>query len=275
MASSELSQPPSDSSPLDALMRRVIGDIDEKQIAAARDKVAGLRARHPQATPDEIAEILIRKRCIDTGTVGLLASAPALIPGIGSTVALTAGLVADIGKTMEMQKQLILELAAAYDRELVPADRRNLLVLATGVDSGNKVAAKAAGDLVAKAGAKLAFRGGSRLIVKAIPLVGLVTSAAINVVSTYLIGRRAQAYMKLGPDAAADWRDSARVLSGVDERKLASFLDEVMAQLADFGVFAQRAGSAAADAGRAVGGFLQAQGSRLARRGRTSGAADQ
>ncbi len=131
-----------------------------------------------------------------------MASAPALIPGIGSTVALTAGLVADVGKTMEMQKDLILELAAVYDRELGPVDRRNLLVLATGVDSGNKVAAKAAGDLVAKAGARLAFGGGSRLVVKAIPLVGLVTSAAINVVSTYLIGRRAQAYMNLGPDVA-------------------------------------------------------------------------
>ncbi len=53
MTGSENAQPPHDSSPLDAMMRRVIGDIDDKQIAAARGKVAGLRARHPQATPDE------------------------------------------------------------------------------------------------------------------------------------------------------------------------------------------------------------------------------
>ncbi len=63
----------------------------------------------------------------------------------------------------------------------------------------------------------------------------------------------------------------SRALSGVDERKLAGLLDEVAAQLSGLDVHAKWLGSAAVGAGRSVGDFLQTQGGRLARRGKTAG----
>ena len=119
---------------VDNVMRTMIGAIEDQHIAAAKARVEGLRARNPGSTADELADKAIRQKCIDTGGVGVASSLPGLIPGIGSLVVASAGLVVDIRKTMEMQKDLVLELAAIYDREITPADRRNLLLLVGGVD---------------------------------------------------------------------------------------------------------------------------------------------
>jgi hypothetical protein len=46
------------------------------------------------------------------------------------------------------------------------------------------------------------------------------------VLSTYIIGQRADAYFRLGPDALGTWTDSLRAVSGVDERKIGGWLAE-------------------------------------------------
>src|SRR5262245_27974186 len=88
----------------DNVMRPMVGTIDDQHIAAAKARVDALRARNPGSTADELAEKAIRQKCIDTGAVGVASSVPGLIPGIGSLVVASAGLVVDIRKTMEMQK---------------------------------------------------------------------------------------------------------------------------------------------------------------------------
>jgi len=54
----------------------------------------------------------------------------------------------------------------------------------------------------------------------------VAASAGVNVVSTYLIGRRVQAYFSLGEAEMKDWAESLRALTGVDERQIASWLSE-------------------------------------------------
>ena len=130
-------------SAVDNVMRSLVGSIEEKHIAAAKTRVAELRARQPQANVEQLANQVIRQKCIDTGAVGLASSLPGLIPGVGSVLVVSAGLMVDLRRTMEMQKELVLELAAIYGRSVTPADQRNLLLLVTGVDSGNKLIAKA------------------------------------------------------------------------------------------------------------------------------------
>jgi len=94
-------------------------------------------------------------------------------------------------------------------------------------------------------------------------------------VSTYIIGQRAQAYFSLGPDAVGDWGESIRAITGLDERELIAWLAETTERtwrsagegardLADaivvtgksagemVIVHAARAGDAVADAGRSV-----------------------
>ena len=240
---------------VDGVMRSLVGTIEEKHITAASERAADLRRRHPQAAPDQLADMAIRQKCIDTGAIGLASSVPGLIPGVGSMLVVSAGLMVDLRKTMEMQKELVLELAAIYGREVTPADRRNLLLLVTGVDSGNKLIAKAGSE----AAAKVTTRLSSKALSKALPVAGIVTSAAVNIVSTYLVGRRAQAYLRADPSLADDWDDALRTLSGVDERELARWLlaslDQAQGGLA---ATAQRVGGAVSTAGRAAVGSLGA-----------------
>lgn len=257
---------------VDNVMRSLVGTIEEKHIVAAERRVESLRSRHPQAAPDHLADMVIRQKCIDTGAVGLASSIPGLIPGVGSMIVVSAGLMVDIRKTMEMQKELVLELAAIYDRAVTPADRRNLLLLVTGVDSGNKLIAKAGSE----AAAKVATRLSSKALSKALPVAGIVTSSAVNVVSTYLVGRRAQAYLRADPALANDWDNALRTLSGVDERELSRWLLASLDQ-AQGGLAAsmQRIGGAVGSAGRGVassaGNFMAGQRDRLLRRPRPSG----
>jgi hypothetical protein len=256
---------------VDNVMRTMVGSIEDQHIAAAAERVAALQARHPDATAAELAEKAIRQKCIDTGAVGVASSIPGLIPGFGSMLVASAGLMVDIRKTMEMQKDLVLEIAAIYDRAITPADRRNLLLLVGGVDSGNKLVVKAGGELAAKASLKLTSGFTSKALAKAIPVAGILTSAAVNVVSTYLVGRRAQAYLQADPALTDSWDDALRTLSGVDERELARWLlaslDQAGGGLAQS---ARRAGGALGAAGRSAGqsagSFLTAQRNRVRRR---------
>ena len=234
---------------VDQVMRSLVGSIEDKHIVAAHERIDALRTRNADATADQLAAMVIRQKCIDTGAIGLASSLPGLIPGVGSMLVVSAGLMVDLRKTMEMQKELVLELAAIYNRPVGPADRRNLLLLVTGVDSGNKLIAKAGSE----AAAKVTTRLSSKALSKALPVAGIVTSAAVNVVSTYLVGRRAQAYLRADPSLAEDWDDALRTLSGVDERELVRWLlaslDQAQGGLA---ASAQRVGGAVGAAGRAA-----------------------
>lgn len=250
---------------IDDVVNRMVGDIQDHQIVAARERVATLRQQYPEATSGELADMLIRRRCIDAGLIGLASTAPALIPGVGSTVAMTAGMLIDVQKTMKIQRGLTLEIAAIQNRTLSPIDRRNLIMLVTGVDSSNKLLVKTGTELATKFAARI----GSRLAIKALPVVGMATSAGVNVVGTYLVGHRALAYFQLGPEAMADWHESLRALSGVDERKLASWLGETFSQFRHIaGEQGQRVINAFSYAGSTAGAFAYAQIGRITHRER-------
>jgi uncharacterized protein (DUF697 family) len=200
-----------DPSAFEQIVQRMIGTISNAELVKAKQKVAALRSRSPAANADEVAGMLIRQKCIETGLVGMATAAPALIPGIGAMLATTAGLMIDLQKTIQMQKDLVLELAIVYDHDLTALDQRNLLML-----------------IAVKVGSELATEAGSRLLVKVIPFAGIAASAGTNLVSTYLVGQRAQVYMKLDGGQTGDWRESARTLSGIDERQLADWLAETL-----------------------------------------------
>lgn len=257
---------------VDNVMRSLVGTIEEKHIQAAQERVAVLRVRRPQTTSDQLASMVIRQKCIDTGAIGLASSVPGLIPGVGSMLVVSAGLMVDLRQTMEMQKELVLELAAIYGRPITPADRRNLLLLVTGVDSGNKLIAKAGSEAAAKVSTRLS----SKALSKALPVAGIVASAAVNVVSTCLVGRRAQAYLRADPGLANDWYDALHTLSGVDERELTRWLlaslDQAQGGLANS---MQQIGGAIGSAGRSLassaGGLVAGGRDHLLRRGKSTG----
>lgn len=201
----------------------VVGAISKEDEEAAAKHVEGVRKKYPNASVDELAELLIKQKCLQTGAVGVVTSGAAIIPGLGTVVALTFGIAADIGMTFKLQAELALEIMAIYQHELSLVEKRNIVLLVTGISAG-------ANQLLRKAGTKIAQEATERLaekaVLKVIPFLGVAASAGANILSTYVIGHRAQAYFKLGPEAMGDWDESLRAITGVDEREVVAWLIE-------------------------------------------------
>ncbi len=195
-------------------MFNVVSDVD---LGAATARVSTLKANNPGTPYEELAQNLIREKCRRTGTVGAVTAGAGIIPGIGTAAAITLGAAADIGVTFKLQAELVLEIAALYDYPLNEEEKQRLVMVITGISAGTTVLARKAGQSIAtRAGEKFA----ERAILKAIPVAGIIASAGTNVLSTYVIGQRADMYFRLGPEAVGTWADSLRAISGVDERKI-------------------------------------------------------
>lgn len=208
-----------------ALMNTIFNVVSDVDIEAAAERVSRLKEKHPDASSQQLAQILIREKSQKTGTVGAVTSGAGLIPGLGTAAALTLGVAADIGATFKLQAELVLEIAAAYDYPLTEEEKQRLVMVITGISAGTTVLTRRAGQAIAlKAGEVAAGRAVGKAVLKAIPVVGVLASAGTNVLSTYIIGHRADAYFRLGPEAVGSWADSLRAVTGMDERKVRGWL---------------------------------------------------
>lgn len=201
-------------------MTDAINDVDEE---AAALRVQRLSQARPGASKEELGEALVKQKCMQTGAVGLVTSSAAMIPGLGTLLALTFGVAADIAGTFKLQAELVLEIAALYEHKLSPADKRSAVLLITGISAGANQVLRRAGQRIAE---EVSERLAEKSIVKAIPVIGVAASAGSNILFTYVIGQRAQAYFSLGPEAVGDWAESLRAVTGVDERKITGWLTE-------------------------------------------------
>ncbi len=197
-----------------------VNDADP-QIASAR--VESLRQKYPESSADDIADIIIRGKCLRAGSIGAITSSTSIIPGVGTVAALTFGAAADISLTFKLQAELVLEIAATYDYALTDNEKRVAILTVTGLSAGSDQMLAMAGETIAKQATE---RLTQKSISEAIPFLGVAVSGGTNTLVTYLIGRRAQTYFKTGPESMQDWSDSLRSLSGVDERLIVSWLSE-------------------------------------------------
>ncbi len=201
------------------MMDRLAQAIDDTDEAAAQERVTKLQANHPDAPIEELADKLIAQKCRDTAVVGATTSGTMLIPGLGTLAGLTLGVAADIGITFKMQAELVLEMATLYGHQLTPEEKRRTVLLVTGLSAGTTAVAHRAGKRISQ---RATARIGSKYIVKAIPVIGIAAAAATNVVTTYIVGKRAQAYFSLGPEALLDWSTGAAAITGINREALLS-----------------------------------------------------
>lgn len=104
-------------------------------------------------------------------------SGTALIPGLGTLASLTFSVAADIGMTFNMQTELVLEIAAAYDHDLWPEQKERVVLLVMGVSVGANQALTRAGSKISQ---KATERLAERSIAKAIPVIRVAASAGVN-----------------------------------------------------------------------------------------------
>jgi hypothetical protein len=205
------------------LMAFVVRRLNDADPTAAAKRVARLRSKQPDADNGRIVELLMKAKCRKTAAIGASTSAAAIIPGLGTALAMTIGMAVDLSSSLKSNAELVLEIAAVYGHRLSDAQRSEVILAVTGISAGaDKLGGAAVQGLSKKAGELIAGKWAA----KAVPAIGMAASASTNVLSTYIIGRRADAYFSRGPDALGDWQDDLRAISGVDERKIAGWLGE-------------------------------------------------
>jgi hypothetical protein len=116
---------------------QAIEQIVRRRGAAVRTAVEVVRLRHPDATPSDVARLLVYQRSKLSAIAGAVSSLPGAFPGVGTATEIGAGL-ADAVALVYTQVALVLAVAAAYDHDLDDhdaraADVRAVLALDAGV----------------------------------------------------------------------------------------------------------------------------------------------
>jgi len=202
------------------MLMKAVSDVD---IEAAGERVEAFRTKYPNIAREKLSQKMIRQKCEQTGTVGAVTASAGLIPGVGTIAAVVIGAAADIGATFKLQAELVLEIANLYDYPLSDEEKQRLVLVITGISAGTSVAIRRVGQ---RASLKLSEKFAEKSFLKALPVIGVLASAGTNVLSTYIIGQRADAYFRLRPEYMESWADSLRTVSGVDERRIGRWLSE-------------------------------------------------
>jgi hypothetical protein len=262
----------------DKVLRYAVKRLSDINPDQAVMRVQELKCKHPELSETELIEKLIKAKCQKTAAVGAITSAASIIPGLGTMLSLTIGYAVDIRSTLKLQSELVLEIAEASGHQLTPNERNEVLLAVTGLSTGiSRLSSRAVKGVSHKVGEMTA----QKWLTKAIPAIGMAASASTNVLSTYIIGKRADAYFMRGPEALGDLKSNLRALSGVDERKIARWISEssrgVAKASANAGNSIVKGGKIGlgrvADAGRKAGKVISGTADKVAGTGKVTGKA--
>jgi hypothetical protein len=102
---------------------QAIEEIVRRRSHAIKAAVEVERLRHPDATPKDIARLLMYRRSKGSAIGGAVSALPGAFPGVGTATEIGAGL-ADAVALVYTQVALVLAVAAAFDHDLEAHDDR-------------------------------------------------------------------------------------------------------------------------------------------------------
>ena len=138
----------------------MVDRVVEQRSVHAAEQVARLRAEHPDDSPEELANRLIRRCAKDMSIAGAVSGGAAAAPVAGMAVAAASAGV-DSAFSMNRLGELIMGIGEIYGHGIDSHDERRTAVLAViGIVDG---AAIGVSGLAAKAGAKGSARVLSRI----------------------------------------------------------------------------------------------------------------
>jgi uncharacterized protein (DUF697 family) len=183
-------------------------------------KQAPARMAKPRDRDAEF-DSLLRLACLKAAGVGALSALAGVIPGTGMLLRFALGEVADMAALSAIQEQMIEDTLTLYDLPLPEALRKPLVKQISTLGAGASVSVDALGrKLLGRYGGKIGGKVLGPVLGRIAPVAAVLTSALGNAATTYAIGRRAQAFAKLGEAPMANLSDAIRAFTGVDERKL-------------------------------------------------------
>ncbi|UXI69751.1 hypothetical protein [Tahibacter amnicola] len=182
-------------------------------------EIPAKRAPTSAAKRDKEAEFqsLLRTACLKAAGVGAVSALAGAIPGAGTLLRFTLGEIADIAAITAIQEKLIEDTLTLYDLPMPEALRKPLIAQISALGAGASIGVDALGrKLFNIYGKKL----GATVLGRVAPIASVLTSALGNASTTYAIGRRAQAFAKVGSAPVDSVADALRAFTGVDERKV-------------------------------------------------------
>jgi hypothetical protein len=116
---------------------QAIEQVVRRRGDAIKTAVEVVRLQHPDATPSDVARLLVYQRSKLSAMAGAVSALPGAFPGVGTAAEIGAGL-ADAVALVYTQVALVLAVSAAYDHDLADhdaraADVRVVLALDAGV----------------------------------------------------------------------------------------------------------------------------------------------
>lgn len=162
-------------------------------------------------------QAMLRTACVKAAGVGALSALVGAIPGAGVLLRFALGELADVAAVSAIQEKLIEDTLALYELPLPEPLRKPLIAQISALGAGASVGVDAIGRrILGRFGSKI----GGTVFGRVAPLVGVLTSALGNAATTYAIGRRAEAFAKMGAAPADSLVDAFRAFTGVDERRV-------------------------------------------------------
>ncbi len=209
-------------------VERILSD-DADLIALVQRHMDRLPPKPGEAEGDwrrRVAKALVSEFSNRSALSGGAAALPALVPGIGSVIAVVGGALADMALTLKFECELSLCLSQLYGFDISKPRERELAFLLASVSTfdvkshGNVLVdlAQAQGTavwnytprqvskLLATVLGRLALLAVSKSFVRAVPLVGIVVGASANKVLTSRVGDRCTEQL----DARRNERDAVK-----------------------------------------------------------------
>ncbi len=172
--------------------------INKKDI---KKRIQKLKKKRSNLSHEELCGLLIKKKSRLCALAGGTTALPGIVPGVGTLVAVVGGTLLDMTAMAFFITELILEVAAVYDRDLDQSgtSREAVWVLVSSVGAGaagsgltnftiSQLTSNAFKRLVEQALVALGIRASQRSFLRIIPLVGMFIAGGVNYYTCQKVG---------------------------------------------------------------------------------------
>lgn len=172
--------------------------VNKKDI---KKRIEKLKKKNPGLTGEEICRLIIKKKSRWCATAGAATALPGAVPVLGTLVAAVGGTALDMTAMGFFITEMILEVAAVYNRNLdIPGTSREAVwVLFSSVGAGAagrgltrvtvaQLSGRAFMRLIEQALLAMGIRATQRTILRVIPFIGMFIAGAVNYYTCKMVG---------------------------------------------------------------------------------------
>lgn len=189
----------------------IFNPFDHVNKGDVKKRVEKLKKKRYGLAREEICRLLIKKKCRWCAAAGAVTALPGAVPVLGTLLAVIGGTALDMTAMGFFISEMILEVAAVYNRNLdIPGTSREAVwVLASSVGAGaagrglsrltvGQLSRSAFTRLIEQALLGLGIRASQRTILRLIPFFGMFIAGAVNYYTCKKVGEFAVKYYGSG-----------------------------------------------------------------------------